>query len=150
EEFAAELKAVRGIDFRIRAGINSGPVMVGNVGSDLRYEYTAVGDGVNVAARMQTAAQPGTIVITEMTRHLTGDTFDLDDLGEIVVKGKAEPIHAYRVVGRKAAPARRRGLESVGLDSPMVGRDDQLKSLASLLDVIAAGRGPGGFIVGER
>jgi class 3 adenylate cyclase len=149
EEFAAELKAVRGIDFRIRAGINSGPVMVGNVGSDLRYEYTALGDAVNVAARMQTAAQPGTIVITEMTRHLTGDTFDLDDLGEIVVKGKAEPIHAYRVVGRKAAPARRRGLESVGLDSPMVGRDDQLKRLASLLDVIAAGRGRAAFIVGE-
>jgi class 3 adenylate cyclase len=149
EEFAAELKAVRGIDFRIRAGINSGPVMVGNVGSDLRYEYTALGDAVNVAARMQTAAQPGTIVITEMTRHLTGDTFDLDDLGEIEVKGKAEPIHAYRVVGRKAAPARRRGLESVGLDSPMVGRDDQLKRLASLLDVIAAGRGRAAFIVGE-
>jgi class 3 adenylate cyclase len=149
EEFAAELKAVRGIDFRIRAGINSGPVMVGNVGSDLRYEYTALGDAVNVAARMQTAAQPGTIVITEMTRHLTGDTFELDDLGEIEVKGKAEPIHAYRVVGRKAAPARRRGLESVGLDSPMVGRDDQLKRLASLLDVIAAGRGRAAFIVGE-
>jgi len=149
EEFAAELKADRGIDFRIRAGINSGPVMVGNVGSDLRYEYTALGDAVNVAARMQTAAQPGTIVITEMTRHLTGDTFDLDDLGEIEVKGKAEPIHAYRVVGRKAAPARRRGLESVGLDSPMVGRDDQLKRLASLLDVIAAGRGRAAFIVGE-
>jgi class 3 adenylate cyclase len=149
EEFAAELKAVRGIDFRIRAGINSGPVMVGNVGSDLRYEYTALGDAVNVAARMQTAAQPGTIVITEMTRHLTGDTFELDDLGEIEVKGKAEPIHAYRVVGRKAAPARRRGLESVGLDSPMVGRDDELKRLASLLDVVAAGRGRAAFIVGE-
>ena len=63
----AELKAARSIDFRIRAGINSGPVLVGNVGSDLRYEYTALGDAVNVAARMQTAAEPGTILITEMT-----------------------------------------------------------------------------------
>ena len=88
DEFARQLKATQGIDFRIRAGINSGPVMVGNVGSDLRYEYTALGDAVNVAARMQTAAEPGTIVITEMTRRLTGDTFDLDDLGEIEVKGK--------------------------------------------------------------
>ena len=74
---------------------------------------------MNVAARMQAAQEPGTIVITEMTRRLTGDTFDLDDLGEIEVKG--EPIRG--VIGRKAAPARRRGLGSVGLDSPMVGRE---------------------------
>ena len=149
EEFASQLKSTHGIDFRIRAGINSGPVLVGNVGSDLRYEYTALGDAVNVAARMQTAAQPGTIVITEMTRRLTGDTFDLDDLGEIEVKGKAEPIHAYRVLGRKAEPARRRGLESVGIDSPMVGRDAPLARLTGLLDVVAAGRGRVAFVVGE-
>ena len=66
----ASSRPTHGIDFRIRAGINTGPVMVGNVGSDLRYEYTALGDAVNVAARMQTAAQPGTVVITEMTQPL--------------------------------------------------------------------------------
>ena len=148
-EFAAQLKATHGIDFRIRAGINSGPVMVGNVGSDLRYEYTALGDAVNVAARMQTAAEPGTVLVTEMTRRLTGDTFDLEDLGEIEVKGKAEPIHVFRVLGRKSAPARRRGLESVGLDSPMVGRDEVLARLVGLLDVVAAGRGRMAFVIGE-
>jgi class 3 adenylate cyclase len=147
--FAAELKASRGIDFRIRAGINTGPVLVGNVGSDLRYEYTALGDAVNVAARMQTSAQPGTVLITEMTRRLTGDTFELADLGEIEVKGKAEPIRAYRVLGRKAAPARRRGLGSVGLDSPMVGREAPLERLAALLEVVRSGRGRAAFIVGE-
>ena len=149
EEFARQLRATQGIDFGIRAGVNSGPVMVGNVGSDLRYEYTALGDAVNVAARMQTAAQPGTVLITDMTRRLTGDTFELEDLGGITVKGKAEPVHAFRVLGRKAAPARRRGLASVGLDSPMVGRAEQLLRLTSLLDVIAAGRGRAAFIVGE-
>jgi class 3 adenylate cyclase len=149
EDFARQLKVSNGIDFQIRAGINSGPVMVGNVGSDLRYEYTALGDAVNVAARMQTAAQPGTILITEMTRRLTGDTFDLEDLGEIAVKGKAEPIHVFRVLGRKAAPARRRGLESVGLDSPMIGRDEPLRRLTSLLDVVRAGRGRVAFVIGE-
>src|SRR6185295_9222961 len=148
-EFAAQLKSTHGIDFQIRAGINSGPVMVGNVGSDLRYEYTALGDAVNVAARMQTAAQPGTILITEMTRRLTGDTFDLEDLGGIEVKGKAVPVHAYRVVGRKTAPARRRGLESVGLDSPMVGRDEPLRRLTAAFDIVRAGRGRVAFVVGE-
>src|SRR5918996_869436 len=141
EEFAEQLKSTQGIDFRIRAGINSGPVVVGNIGSDLRYKYTALGDAVNVAARMQTAAQPGTILITEMSRRLTGDTFELEDLGSIEVKGKAEPIHVFRIIGRKAAPARRRGLASVGLESPMVGRAEPLARLTSLLDVIAAGRG---------
>lgn len=149
EEFARQLKATHGIDFRIRAGINTGPVMVGNVGSDLRFEYTALGDAVNVAARMQTAAQANTILITEMTRRLTGDNFNLDDLGEIEVKGKTEPVHAYRVVGRKAAPERKRGLASVGLDSPMVGREAPLARLTDALDVVRAGRGRVAFVIGE-
>ena len=149
DEFAGQLRATRGIDFRIRAGINSGPVMVGNVGSDLRYEYTALGDAVNVAARMQTAAEPGTVLITEMTRRLTGDTFDLDDLGEIEVKGKTDAIHVYRILGRKALPARRRGLESVGLDSPMVGRDRPLRQLTEVFDAATTGRGQVAVVIGE-
>jgi class 3 adenylate cyclase len=149
EEYAAQLRGSHGIEFRIRAGVNSGPVMVGNVGSDLRYEYTALGDAVNVAARMQTAADPGQILITEMTRRLTGDTFELEDLGGIEVKGKAEPVHAFRVLGRKAAPARKRGLESVGLDSPMIGRDEPLRRLLEAFEIVRAGRGRMAFIVGE-
>jgi class 3 adenylate cyclase len=149
DEFAAQLKSTHGIDFRIRAGINSGPVLVGNVGSDLRYEYTALGDAVNVAARMQTAAQPGQVLITEMTRRLTGDTFEVEDLGPLEVKGKSEPVHAYRVIARKAAPASKRGLAGVGLDSPMVGREEPLRRLVDAFQVAGAGRGRMAFIVGE-
>ena len=149
DEFARQLKATHGIDFRIRAGVNTGPVMVGNVGSDLRYEYTALGDAVNVAARMQAAAQTGTILITETTRRLSGDTFELEDLGAIEVKGKTEPVHAFRVIGRKAAAASRRGLVAVGLDSPMVGRDEPLRQLEALFEVVRAGRGRVAFLVGE-
>ena len=149
DEFARQLKATQGIDFRIRAGINTGPVVVGNVGSDLRYEYTALGDAMNVAARMQTAAEPGTVLVTADTRRLVADAFDLEDLGGIEVKGKAEPVHAFRVIGRKASPTRRRGLESVGLDSPMVGRDAPLQQLTNLFDVVRAGRGRAAFVVGE-
>jgi class 3 adenylate cyclase len=149
DEFARQLKTTHGIEFRIRAGINTGPVMVGNVGSDLRYEYTALGDAVNVAARMQAAAQPGTILMTDMTRRLAGDTFETEDLGAIEVKGKTEPVHAFRVSGLKAAPARRRGLAAVGLDSPMVGRDEPLRQLEALFEVVRAGRGRVAFLVGE-
>jgi class 3 adenylate cyclase len=149
DEFARQLKAAHGIDFRIRAGINTGPVVVGNVGTDLRYEYTALGDAMNVAARMQAAAEPGEVLITDATRRLLGDAFEIDDLHEIEVKGKTEPVHAYRVRGRRQAPGRRRGLERVGLESPMVGRAAQLDALRSLFAVVRAGRGRVCFLVGE-
>jgi class 3 adenylate cyclase len=149
DEFARQLKASQGIDFRIRAGINTGPVLVGNVGTDLRYEYTALGDAMNVAARMQAAAEPNTILVTDSTRRLTGDVFDLDDLGEIAVKGKTEPVHAYRVTGRRTTPARKRGLERVGLDSPMVGRAAPLAALQQQFEIVRAGRGRIAFVVGE-
>ncbi len=148
-EYARQLQATHGIDFRIRIGINTGPVVVGNVGSDLRYEYTALGDAVNVAARMQTAAAPGTVLVTEATKRLTGDAFDAEDLGDLELKGKSEPVHAFRVLGRKAAPARRRGLETIGLDSPMVGREEPLHRLTELFDVATAGRGRVAFVIGE-
>jgi class 3 adenylate cyclase len=149
DELARQLRAVHGIDFRIRAGINTGPVVVGNVGTDLRYEYTALGDAMNVAARMQAAADPGEVLITDATRRLLGDAFELGDLGPIAVKGKAEPVHAYRVDGRRASPARRRGLERIGLDSPMVGREAQLAQLRTLWEVARAGRGRICFVMGE-
>jgi class 3 adenylate cyclase len=149
EAFAGELREDRGIEFRIRAGINTGPVVVGNVGSDLRYEYTALGDAMNVAARMQAAAEPGTILITDSTRRLAGDAFDLADLGAIEVKGKREPVHAYRVLGRKQQPRRKRGLEQVGLESPMVGRDEPMRRLEDAFEVVRAGHGRVAFVVGE-
>lgn len=149
DEFARQLKAARGIDFRIRAGINSGPVLVGNVGSDLRYGYTALGDAMNVAARMEAFAEPGTVLISANTYRFVADAFDVEDLGEIAVKGKAEPIRAYRVIGLRAVRGRRRGLEAVGLDSPMIGRSAQLEELRALYAIVAAGRGRIGFLVGE-
>jgi len=149
DEFAAELKAARGIEFRIRAGINSGLVLVGNVGSDLRYEYTALGDAVNVAARMQSSAEPGTVLITDRTARLITGTFDLEDLGEIEVKGKTEPIHSFRVLGLRSVPESRRGLQAVGLSSPLVGRDAELTSMRALFEVVRAGRGRLAVIIGE-
>jgi class 3 adenylate cyclase len=149
DEFARQLEQAHGIDFRIRAGINTGPVVVGNVGTDLRYEYTALGDAVNVAARMQTAAEPGTVMVTASTYRLAEAAFDADDLGEIEVKGKTEPVHAYRVLRRREAPGSRRGLAAVGLESPMIGRDRALKTLRALVPIVRAGRGRIAFVVGE-
>jgi class 3 adenylate cyclase len=149
DQFARELKRSQGIDFQIRAGINSGPVIVGNVGSDLRYEYTALGDAMNVAARVQSSAQPGTVVVTANTKRFIGGVFDFEDLGAKEFKGKSEPVQVYRVLGLRVAPGPRRGLESVGLSSPLVGRRDELGRLTSLYQVVRAGRGRIGVIIGE-
>jgi len=149
DEFARQLKASQGIDFRIRAGINTGPVVVGNVGTDLRYEYTALGDAMNVAARMQAAAEPGTVLMTANTHRLVAGAFDVEDLGELEVRGKLEPVHAYRVLARRATPGPRRGLAAVGLESPMIGRQAQLETLRSLVSIVSAGRGRTAFLVGE-
>jgi class 3 adenylate cyclase len=149
DEFARQLSATHGIDFRIRAGINTGPVVVGNVGTDLRYEYTALGDAMNVAARMQAAANPGAVLITASTHRLVANAFETEDIGEIEVKGKTEAVHAYLVRAPKAVPGRRRGLERAGLQSPMVGRDSQLQTLQSLHGVARAGRGRVSFLIGE-
>ena len=148
-EFARQLKQERGIEFQIRAGINTGPVIVGNVGSDLRYEYTALGDAVNVAARVQTSAAPGTVVVAMNTQRFVTDAFDFEDLGAVELKGKAEPVQLYRVVGLKAQPGRRRGLESQGISSPMVGRSAELDKLIELYGVARAGRGRLAVLIGE-
>src|SRR4051794_12300584 len=148
-EYAVQLKASQGIDFQIRAGINSGPVIVGNVGSDLRYEYTALGDAVNVAARMQTSAQPGTVLITAQTQRFIAGVFDFEDLGDMAVKGKADPIHVYRVLGVRAERVSSRGLGAVGLSSPLVGRAQELNRLTDLFGVVRAGRGRVAVIIGE-
>lgn len=149
DEFARQLRLSHGIEFRIRAGISSGPVVVGNVGTDLRYEYTALGDAMNVAARMQALAEPGSVLITASTQRLVANAFDAEDLGELSLRGKSEPVHAYRVIRARAIPGRRRGLERVGLESPMVGRDEPLRTLRWLYDSVRSGRGRTAFIIGE-
>ncbi|MBA3234611.1 MAG: AAA family ATPase [Chloroflexi bacterium] len=142
-----ELRATYGIDFGLRIGINTGPVLVGNVGSDLRYEYTALGDAMNVAARMQTAADPGSVLITAGTYHLVRGLVDVRDVGPLEVKGKADPVQAYEVIGLKTERVSSRGV--VGLESPMVGRAGALGELTAALEAVRAGRGRAVVVVGE-
>lgn len=139
-DYAVELKAKRSVeDFQMRAGLNTGLVVVGNIGSDLHVEYLAVGDTVNLAARMQSAADPNTVLVSQNTARWAKHIFDLDTRGEIQVKGKTEPVEVFRVLNRKAIPERARGIE--GLDSPMVGRERESKMLQTRVDELLQGRG---------
>jgi class 3 adenylate cyclase len=146
-EYRSYLAATRGIDFQIRVGINTGEVVVGTVGSDLRYEYTTLGDTMNVAARMESAAPPGGVLLTADTHRFIATRFDTVDRGEISVKGKSRPVHAFQILARKAAPEKRRGV--AGLKSAMVGRDSELAALEEHLDAVRAGNGRMVVVRGE-
>jgi class 3 adenylate cyclase/tetratricopeptide (TPR) repeat protein len=128
-----------GVKVAFRVGVNTGRVVVGAVGSDLRLEYTALGDAINVAARMEQTAEPGTVRIAEDTHRLVAPLFDFEELGGVSVKGKREPVVAYRVLRRAASTGRLRGI--AGLESPLVGRDDEVASLKFALQELSQERG---------
>ena len=145
--YAEEIRLRHGLDFGLRVGINTGLVVVGEIGSDLRMEYTAIGDAINLAARMEQTAQVGTIQISSETYKLVAPFFEVQPLGGVEVKGKAEPVQTYRVLGQKVAPGRLRGLE--GINSQLVGRDEQLALLQRRLRRLEKGAGSFVAIIGE-
>lgn len=127
-QYAQELRENGKIDqFQIRIGINTGLVVVGNIGHDLHMEYLAIGDTVNLAARLQGAAEPGAILVSDRTRRLAGQVFDYQDLGEIEIKGRSEPVRVYGVLREREGAANARGIS--GLVSPLVGREREFSVL---------------------
>jgi hypothetical protein len=128
--YALRLERERGIEgFNVRVGINTGLVVVGEVGSDLRVEYTAMGDAINLAARMEQSAPPGGILIAHDTyRHVRG-VFDVLALEPLTVKGKREPVRTH-LVQRAKPRAFRKGLRGVeGIETRMIGRQAELTRL---------------------
>jgi len=122
EPLAADVRRSHAIEFRMRMGINTGLVVVGAIGKDLRMDYTAVGDTTNLAARLLGLAKPGQIVVSRRTQHLRDGFFVFDDLGEFQVKGKAEPVHAYALMSEISGRTRLEVSKERGL-APLIGRD---------------------------
>jgi predicted ATPase/class 3 adenylate cyclase len=130
QRYTERLERETGIrGFGVRVGINTGLVVVGELGADLRVEYTAVGDAINLAARMEQNAPVGGILITHDTyRHVRG-VFDVQPQPPLTVKGKAEPVQTYLVQGAKPRAFRleTRGVE--GVETRTIGREAELQTL---------------------
>lgn len=145
--YRAQIEKDWGLEINVRVGINTGLVMVGTVGSDLQMEYTALGDAINLAARMEQTATPGTVQVSEDTYKLVAPVFEWQSLGTVSVKGKDEPIPTFRPLQPKTQPGRLRGIE--GLDAPMVGRTAELEKLQAAIQRLEQGVGSIIFITGE-
>jgi class 3 adenylate cyclase/tetratricopeptide (TPR) repeat protein len=145
--YREQIKDSYSVDFDVRVGINTGLVVVGAVGSDLRMEYSALGDAINLAARMEQTAEPGTVRVAHDTYKLVKNLFDFKSLGSIEVKGKSEPVLAYQALGRKFELGRTRGIE--GLHAPIVGRDAELAALRQAMADLKQGLGRIIFVLGE-
>jgi len=146
-EYRRQVQIRYGIEIDVRVGINTGRVVVGAVGSDLRLEYTALGDAINLAARMEQTAEPGTVQIAEDSYKLVAPLFDFEALGDIEVKGKKQPVRAYRALRPKATPGRLRGIGE--LETALIGREDEFAMLRNALSNLRQGRGQIVFLSGE-
>jgi AAA ATPase domain/Adenylate and Guanylate cyclase catalytic domain len=125
-----------GVHFDLRVGVNTGEVLAGAVGRD----YTVIGDTVNVAARLQSAARPGSVTVGERTMRATSEAVRYDELEPLELKGKSAPVAAWEAVALTAEHAVGR-VESAR-ESPLVGRDQELFTLEAIYDRVERERAP--------
>jgi class 3 adenylate cyclase/tetratricopeptide (TPR) repeat protein len=148
KRYAEEVRRAHGTTVRIRVGINSGEVVVRAIGSDLHMDYTAVGQTTHLAGRMEQLADPGSILVSPATLELAGGYVEVRSLGPVPVKGLADPVELYELIGAGTARSRLQATAARGL-TPFVGRDPELAHLVRAQEQAQAGRGQIVAIVGE-
>ena len=146
--YADELRRTRGLSFSTRMGLNSGEVIIGKIGADLKMDYTAHGHSVGLAQRMEALAEPGSVYLTEATQRLIEGFFTCRDLGAFTLKGVAEPTRVFELqdVGQlrtRLEVSRARGL------TRFVGRQDEMAALDAALARTCEGHGQVVGVVGE-
>ena len=146
--YSEELRRAQGVEVQIRVGLNSGDVVVRSIGSDLRMDYTAVGQTTHLAARMEQLAAPGSIRLTAETLQLAEGFVQVTSLGPVPIKGLGEPVEVFELVGAGAARTRLEAAARRGL-TRFVGRTAELEQLRDALDRASLGHGQVVAVVGE-
>ena len=146
--YGEKIKNDFGVDFKMRIGLNSGPVIVGSIGDDLRMDYTAVGDTTNLASRIESMARPGTCLASKHTYKLAGDYFEFRSLGKMEVKGKAELQEAFELIKIGKAGSRIEASVAEGL-TQFVGRINSMAALMESYEKTQSGSGQIVSVVGD-
>ena len=148
QRYTEEVRRTQGLAVQIRVGLNAGEVVVRAIGNDLHMDYSAIGQTTHLAARMEQLATPGSILLTATTLRLVEGLVRVNALGPVPVKGLAEPVEVFELVGGTAIRRRLQAAVARGL-SRFVGRDHELESLQQALQQAGAGHGQVAAIVGE-
>jgi len=146
--YAEEARRTHGIEVQVRAGLNSGEVVVRSIGSDLRMDYTAVGQTTHLAARMEQLAPPGKTRLTADTLALAEGYVEVRPLGPVPVKGLSDPVEVYELTGAGPARTRLQASRVRGL-TQFVGRDAEMEQLRLAAEAVQRGRGQVVAVVGE-
>ena len=145
---SAEMRRRQGVEVQIRVGLHSGQVVVRAIGNDLHMDYSAIGQTTHLAARMEQLAPPGRIRLTADTLRLAEGLVHVTALGPVPVKGLAEPVEVYELVGVTALRRRLQAAVARGL-SPFVGRQPEVEALQQALARAGAGQGQVVALLGE-
>lgn len=148
DQYSKKLELKFDIQFKMRIGINSGLVVVGSIGDDLRMDYTAVGDSTNLAARIESFAKPGTILISEDTHKIIRDFFEIETKGKIEIKGKEKLQSVFQLIRTGDVKTRMGASIAKGL-TRFVGRQNSMSTLVGALEKAKSGSGQIVGIVGE-
>ena len=148
EAYGDKIEKDTGVEFKMRVGLNSGPVIVGAIGDNLRMDYTAVGDTTNLGSRMESMAGPGTILVSGNTHRLVRDFFEFEPLGKIEVKGKKELQEAFELIKAGEVETRIGASIAKGL-TRFVGRKNSMAALMDAFDKVKSGSGQVVGLLGE-
>jgi predicted ATPase len=148
KRYAEEVRRTEGVPIQIRVGLNSGEVVVGAIGNDLKMDYTAVGQTVHLASRMEQMAMPGSIMIANDTLRLAEGFVQVKSLGAVNVRGMSGSIEAHEVIGAGPIRSRLQAAAARGF-TRFVGRASEFETLCRALDKARTGQGQIVALVGE-
>src|ERR687887_40276 len=131
-------------ELTLHVGVNSGHGIARILGSEARMDYAVLGDSVILAQRLESAAPPGETYVSEMTTRLAESNFEFEPVGELTLKGKSEPVSAWRLIG-----PRRRTVARKGVSKELIGRERELAVLGETLDHLRFGTGAVVALTGE-